>query len=99
MAAQNMRELVESTQAKAIQFLVMVIMVPMMFWWGNRIISDLDTLKTNQQAAAIRAAEITLRVDALERSGLSRQEAIDRVKEQTTRLEYEIKLFKETTRR
>jgi hypothetical protein len=98
MASQSLQDLVNSAQLKLFQFIVTALAIPGCMWFGARTLSDLDTLKANQQMAAIQAAEMKLRVDQLEKAGVPRQEAIDRVREQLIRLEYEFKVLKEYRR-
>jgi len=91
MASPQLQNLVESAQLKLASYVLTMLMIPACLWFGNRVLADMDTLKSNQQIAAIKQAEMSLRVEALEKAGVSRAAAIEIIREQTIRHEYELR--------
>jgi hypothetical protein len=95
MANQQLQQIADSALLRVGQYLVTGLMVPGFFWFGGKLIDRLEAIERAQYAVATQSATFELRVQALERGGLAREEAIRVLREQNSKHEYELRRLQE----
>ncbi len=91
MTERKIDQIADSAVLKVLQYAVTALLIPGMMWFGNRVLSDIDAMKTAVNVSTIQAATFELRVQALEKGGIERQAAIRLLTEQSLKHDYELR--------
>lgn len=95
MSDHKLQAVADSAILKVLQYVVTAVAVPGLVWFGNRTLAELDAVKAATQLATLQSATFELRIKQLEAVGIERQAAINVVREQVLKHDFEIRRLSE----
>jgi cell division protein FtsB len=95
MSDHKMQAIADSALLKVMQYAITGVAVPVMLWFGNSTLARLEKIETTTAVAAIQNATFEQRLKQLESSGYERQAAINLLRDQVLRHDFEIRRMAE----